>query len=134
MPRLDRVYRATAIYDPGPHGQPGNRISRRFLTKRARDQWAKQRLEGYPAEDDMLGPVRPQIAPADQVETADSDPITWPDDQGEQRVIIRPDEVAALDCLLEVWLSHNPHTITGPELRRFRARLKFLETTDRPLP
>lgn len=135
MPRLERVYRATAVYAPGPHGQPGNRVNRRFLSKRHRDAWAAGRLAGYDAEEGWghnYGEGRPGIPPADAVEVADSDPITYPDEPGEQRVVCRPDEVAALDCLLEVWLSLNPNTLAAPELRRFRARLKFLETTDAP--
>lgn len=85
MSREKRVYRAVAHYSDG------NVIRRHFLTKRARDKWAKNRRKGYPSFNDALGlhpfdsgalptEAAPSIPPADRVDIADSDPITFPTD------------------------------------------------------
>ncbi len=73
--RVKRLYRAIAHYE-------GYVVKRHFQTKRARDNWAEQRREGYPAEsgygeyDDGL----PAIEPAILVYTDESEPIVFPVD------------------------------------------------------
>lgn len=75
---MRRVYRATAHYA----GTYPYSTTRHFQTKRARDRWAEQRREGYPEDPGgFLDDGRPAIPPADRVDVADSNPVTWPDAQ-----------------------------------------------------
>lgn len=71
-----RVYRATAHYD----GPRPNTIVRHFLTKRARDDWARRRRDGYPATPAAFDDDRGPIPPASRVDVADSNPVTFPED------------------------------------------------------
>lgn len=73
MPRVDRAFRATAHYDDG------TTASRTFLTKRARDSWAAQRLAGFPEERDVFDStaLRPALPPASHIVVADSEPLRW---------------------------------------------------------
>lgn len=68
------VYRAEARYDDVLLD-----TTRHFLTKRARDRWANQRREGYPADDGghLLGDVRPAIPPAREVIESRSQPVVF---------------------------------------------------------
>lgn len=82
--RTRRLYRARAWYS---NGSGEYAVTRHFQTRSARDGWADQRREGYPeVSGDHLtwaGPEdsgRAAIPPALRVETADSDPITFPED------------------------------------------------------
>jgi hypothetical protein len=70
--RAKRLYRAIAWYD-------GTFEKRHFQTKRARDAWAKQRLEGYDAMDPLTwdDDGREAIPPALRVDVADSEPIIF---------------------------------------------------------
>lgn len=72
MKRNRYVYRATALYDDILLN-----TTRHFLTKRTRDRWADQRLAGYPAEEDFLGPVRDAIPPAREVIRERSEPVVF---------------------------------------------------------
>jgi hypothetical protein len=73
-----RVYRAIAHYE-------GYVVRRHFFTKRARDNWATNRRNGFPEEE---GPYigngeyddRPALEPALSVYTDESDPIIFPVD------------------------------------------------------
>lgn len=70
------VYRAIAHYE-------GYVVKRHFFTKRARDNWATNRRNGFPEEPGVyLGngeyDDRPALEPALSVYTDESDPITFP--------------------------------------------------------
>ena len=78
MSAVRRVYRATAWYAFRYGGEYA--VTRHFLTKRSRDNWAQQRREGYPErpgtsrEDEGMAAIPPAL----RVETADSEPVVFP--------------------------------------------------------
>lgn len=75
MPRADRAFRATAHYDDG------REVTRRFLTKRARDTWAAGRLTGFPEEAGLSGDPyddgRPALEPASHVTVTETERLVW---------------------------------------------------------
>jgi hypothetical protein len=74
MPRADRAFRATAHYNDGQE------VTRRFLTKRARDTWAAGRLAGFPEEPDLSGSPydrRPALEPASHVTVTETERLVW---------------------------------------------------------
>lgn len=81
MARTKRLYRAVAWY-PTYDGKGEYSVCRHYQSKRARDAWAKQRLEGYPEAPGLTWDDEgaPAIPPALRVEVADSEPITFPGD------------------------------------------------------
>lgn len=76
--RTRRVYRAVAWYPM--HGGGEYPVARHFQTRRARDRWADQRLEGYPEHPGLTWDDEglPAIKPALRVEVADSEPVIFP--------------------------------------------------------
>lgn len=74
--RIRRVYRAVAWY--AAHDNDEHSISRNFLTKKSRDNWAAKRRAGYPAISPVFDDTRPAIPPALRVEVMDSDPVVFP--------------------------------------------------------
>lgn len=70
-----RIYRAEAFYD-----DPRYDTSRHFLTRRARDAWARRRLAGYPVSlglDPWSGGHRGAIPAATRVVISDSGLVAW---------------------------------------------------------
>lgn len=76
MSRQRYVYRATALYDDCLLD-----TTRHFLTKKSRDLWARQRLQGYPVDTGtFFEGDRPAIPPAREVKLARSQPVVFEED------------------------------------------------------
>lgn len=76
---MERIYKGVAHYQGTGYTYT---VSRRFLSKRARDRWAEHRRVGYEAEEGGpfdLDDGRAAIEPALKVEVFDSNPVTYPE-------------------------------------------------------
>lgn len=86
--RTKRLYRAVAYYlarTDSAGTMEEVPITRHFQTKKARDNWAKHRAEGYPEQGstaDIFDEGIPAIEPALRVEKSRSKPIEW--EEGER--------------------------------------------------